>query len=121
MKRTILLLLLVSFAFAAAQSGTSAIQGSLEDLCDTSRSFLSATTMICCLPVVPLLILGVVMAKLYQGGNKTVKLLGKIAFGAGIVFGALAFLSIVIYLLVPFIVSSLIGMPMSSDPCAFTN
>lgn len=118
MKRIILFLLLVSFAFTQTTPESQPITRAMGDLCNSSRTLVSTISIILCLPVLPLLVLGGAVIALYKGDNKTAKLIGKIALGAGVVFGILAVLGIIIYLLVPFIVSSLTEMPMGTDPCS---
>jgi hypothetical protein len=120
MKRIILFLLLISFAFAQSDSGPQAIQGAMSALCNTARSLLAMVAMLFILPVIPLLIIGAAIIKLYKGENKTVKLAGKLTFMAGIVLGVFGILGIIVYLLVPLLISILTGMPMGPDPCSIT-
>lgn len=118
MKRIILFLLLLSLTLVAQSSGPQAIQGAMADLCNTARSLLAMVAMLFILPVIPLLIIGAAIIKLYKGENKTVKLTGKLTFMAGIVLGVFGILGIIIYLIVPLLISILTGMPMGPDPCS---
>ena len=114
MKRIILFLLLLSFAFAQQTgSGPAAIQGAIKDLCETTRSLFAVGIMLFFLAGPALAVLGFIIYKFVKSESKTAKLIGKILMVLGIVVFALSIVQVVLYLLVPSIISILTGMPVS--------
>ena len=103
---------MISFAFAQPTgSGPAAIEGAMNDLCDMSRSLFAVGIMLSILSGPVLAVLGFIIYKFVKSENKTVKLIGKILMGLGIVIFALAVVQVILYLFIPTIIGVLTGMP----------
>jgi len=106
MRRALFFLLLFSFAFAQ-----SSVEGALADLCESSRQMALISTILFLFGGVVLAAIGFVAFKLVKTENKIIRLIGMILIGLGIVVLVLAIIQFIIFLLLPFAISQLTGMP----------